>query len=46
MDLTGVDFTIILDEVLKIVPIVLPVVLAFVGFRKGYGFLKKQLKGA
>ncbi|WP_313150965.1 hypothetical protein [Lysinibacillus capsici] len=46
MDLTGVDFTIILDEVKDMAKIAIPVVLAFIGFRKGYGFLKKQLKGA
>lgn len=44
--LSGVDFTIILDQVLAIVPIVIPVVLAFIGFKKGLGFLKKQIKGA
>jgi hypothetical protein len=44
--LTGVDFSIILDGMLDIVPIVIPVVLGFIAFRKGYTFLKKQIKGA
>lgn len=44
--LSGVDFGIILDQVLAIMPLVIPVVLAFIGFRKGYAFLKKQIKGA
>lgn len=44
--LSGVDFGIILDSVLAIMPIVIPVVLAFLGFRKGYAFLKRQIRGA
>lgn len=44
--LTSVDFGIILDSVLAMVPIVIPVVLGFIGFKKGLGFVKKQIKGA
>lgn len=43
---TGLDLTVVLDELMKIVPIAIPVVLSFLGFRKGYAFLKKQIKGA
>lgn len=44
--LSGVDFGIILDGMLDVVPIVIPVVLGFIAFRKGYAFVKKQVKGA
>lgn len=46
IDLTGIDLTAVLDETLALVPIVLPVVIGFIAFRKGYGFVKKALKGA
>ena len=46
LDLTGVDLTIIMDQILAIVPVVLPVVIAFIGLRKGLAFLKSSLKGA
>lgn len=42
----GVDFTIILTEVKDGLKIVIPTVLGFIAFRKGFAFVKKQLKGA
>jgi hypothetical protein len=46
IDLTGIDLTAVLDQVLALVPTVLPVVIGFIAFRKGYSFLKSALKGA
>ncbi|HYK74820.1 MAG TPA: hypothetical protein VEV44_17125 [Pseudoneobacillus sp.] len=44
--LSGVDFSVILDQVLAVLPIALPVVIAFVGFKKGLGFVMSRIKGA
>lgn len=44
--LTGVDFSAILGEITAMLPILLPVIIGFIAFRKGLAFLKKQLKGA
>ena len=46
IDLSGVDLTAVLDEVVALVPTVLPVVIGFIAFRKGYKFVKSALKGA
>ena len=46
IDLTGVNLTAVLDEVIALVPNVLPVVIGFIAFRKGYAFIKSALKGA
>ena len=46
IDLTGIDLTEVLDEVVNLVPVVLPVVISFIAFRKGYAFIKRALKGA
>jgi hypothetical protein len=46
IDLTGIDFTIVLAEVLAMVPIILPVIIGFIAFRKGYSFLIGALRGA
>lgn len=46
LDLSGIDLASVLDEILAIVPVVLPVVIGFIAFRKGYAFLKSALKGA
>lgn len=46
IDLTGVDLTLILDEVLALVPTVLPVVISFIAFRKGLAFIQRALRGA
>jgi len=41
-----VELTAVLDGVVGLIPMVLPVVVAFIAFRKGYGFLKSSLRGA
>lgn len=46
IDLKGIDLTAVLDEVVNLVPVVLPVVISFIAFRKGYAFIKRALKGA
>ena len=42
----GVDFSIVLTEVKDVAKIAIPVVLGMIAFRKGFGFLKQQIKGA
>lgn len=34
----------IFTDVTNLVPILVPVVIAFIGFRKAWGFLKRELK--
>ena len=46
IDLTGVDLSAVLDEVINLVPTVLPVIIGFIAFRKGLSFVKGALKGA
>ncbi|GAB6107489.1 hypothetical protein [Fusibacter bizertensis] len=46
INLTGIDLTAVLDEVVALVPVVLPVIIGFIAFRKGLGFVKSALKGA
>lgn len=46
IDLTGVNLADVLNEVLALVPTVLPVIIGFIGFRKGYKFVISALKGA
>lgn len=46
IDLTGIDLTAVLDEVVALVPVVLPVTIGFIAFRKGFAFIKRALKGA
>ena len=46
IDTTGIDFMTILDEILALVPIVLPVIVGCLAFRKGFTFLKSAIKGA
>lgn len=36
----------VFDSVTDLIPVVVPVVIAFIGFRKAWGFLKSQIKGA
>jgi len=44
--LTGVDLTSVLGGIYTLVPLVLPVIIAFTAFRKAFGFLKSALHGA
>lgn len=46
INLTGVDLSAVLDEVVALVPTVLPVIIGFIAFRKGLSFVKSALKGA
>ncbi|HTO15629.1 MAG TPA: hypothetical protein VLZ83_07650 [Edaphocola sp.] len=46
IDLTGLNLTAVLDEVVALLPIVLPVVIGFIAFRKGLAFVKSALRGA
>lgn len=46
IDLTGVDLGAVLSSITDMLPIILPVVIGFIAFRKGLSFLKSQLKGA
>lgn len=46
IDLQGIDLTAVLDEVVGLLPTVLPVIIGFIAFRKGLSFVKKALKGA
>lgn len=46
INLEGIELTAVLDEVVALVPVVLPVVIGFLAFRKGYAFVKRAIKGA
>ena len=46
IDLTSIDLTAVLDEVVALVPVVLPVIIGFIAFRKGLAFVKGALRGA
>ena len=46
IDVSGVDFNIVLNEMLYLLPALLPVVLTYIGFRKGLSFLLSMLRGA
>lgn len=36
----------VLTEIKALLPLVAPAVIGFIGFRKGWGFLKSAIKGA
>lgn len=46
INLEGIDLTAVLDEIVALIPVVLPVVISFIAFRKGFAFIKRSLKGA
>jgi hypothetical protein len=46
MDWSTIDLNSVFNEVLAVVPYAMGTVLAFLGFKKGLAFLKKQIKGA
>jgi len=46
LDLTGIDLSGILDEIVAIVPTILPVSISFIAFRKAFAFLLNALHGA
>lgn len=46
LDLTGVDLGSVLAETVRLAGLCMGVIISFIGFRKGFSFVKKQLKGA
>lgn len=44
--LQGVDFNTVFSGMYDLVPVLLPVILSFLGFRKALGFLERKIKGA
>ena len=46
INLEGIELTAVLDEIVALIPVVLPVVISFIAFRKGFAFIKRSLKGA
>jgi hypothetical protein len=45
-DITAAQFSGVLDGIMELLPVVLPVVVSFIAFRKGWAWLKGQIKGA
>lgn len=43
---TSASFNGVLDQVVALVPIVLPAVIGFLAFRKGWSFIKSAVSGA
>lgn len=46
ISLTGIDLSAVLDEIVALVPTILPVIIGFIAFRKGLGFIISSLRGA
>lgn len=44
--LTSADFQGVLAEVTSLVPVLLPVVIGYIAFRKGWSFIKSTLRKA
>ena len=44
--ISGVDLTGILNEIISLLPVILPVVVGFIGVRKGISFLIGSLRRA
>lgn len=44
--LVAADLVGVLTEIKALVPILIPVIVGFIAFRKGFAFVKSQLKGA
>jgi len=44
--LSGVDFSSVFGGIYEMMPTIVPAVLGFLAFRKGWSFLKGQIKGA
>ena len=44
--ITSVMLSGLLDEIKSVMPVVIPAVVGFWAFRKGWQFLKSQVKGA
>lgn len=46
INVTGVDFMSVLNEMVALVPVILPVVIGCIAFRKGLSFLFGAIRGA
>lgn len=46
LDLTGINLLAVLDQIKTLVPIILPAVVGFLAFRKGWSFIKSAIMGA
>lgn len=44
--ITAESFSGVMDGITELLPIALPVVVGFIAFRKGWAWLKGQIKGA
>lgn len=44
--ITSATFSGVLEEVIGLVPVVLPAVIGFLAFRKGWSFIKSAIRGA
>lgn len=44
--LEGINFNSVFQVIYDLIPIILPAMLGFLAFRKGFGFLKGTIKGA
>ena len=42
----GVNLSAVLSEITALIPKVLPAVIGFIAFRKGFAFIKSALRGA
>lgn len=42
----AITLTGVLEQVIGLVPIILPAVIGFLAFRKGWGFIKSAIQGA
>lgn len=45
IDVSGVDFSIVLNEMVNLLPTMLPVVVSCVAFRKGISFMLSVIRG-
>ena len=46
IDVSGVDFTQVFGTIQSLIPALLPVIIMFIAFRKGWAFLKGSLLSA
>ena len=45
IDVTGVDFTSVLNEMVALLPVMLPVAVSCIAFRKGISFILSFIRG-
>lgn len=46
IDVSGVDFSIVLNEMVALLPVMLPVAVSCIAFRKGISFILSFVRGA